>query len=130
MVNLDAAKKALIAYFDYQDTKAGNGYPRDSVVAKMIKGNIGSGSSGSRPPCKVEMTDLGFLQLVSRVEVAIDKLKARNNRAYRYLCLRYRDNYSQEQIAKELGCKRTTCHNLHITALEFIDCEDQVRDGW
>jgi len=120
--NSVAKKTALAAYFNYQRIKVGNGYPKDSTVGKMIGGNMSGGHSGSRPPMGVEMTELPFLQLVSRVENSLNRLRLANGRAYEYLQLRYEFNCTQKQIADELNCSIRTCSRLHSLVLGFIEC--------
>lgn len=117
----ERAKSALIAYFDYQKNKVGNGYSSKSIVAKMMNGDIGGSRRGGGTLKGVEMTDLGFLQVMSRVEVALNDLKSKQPRSWEYLHLRYGKSMSKSDISKEMGCHLNSCTNYHKKGISFID---------
>lgn len=113
-------KSALIAYFDYQDNKVGNGYPSLSTVAKIDDSSITHFTPCARVPKGVAMTELDFIKLVNTVEASLIKLRDNNFKLFLYIVLRYKYQIKNTKIAELLNCCTKTCGRLHKEGLSKI----------
>ena len=115
MANEDA-HSAIVAYYDHEREKTGNGYPTVSCGGERV----GASLPCSRVPAGVTMTDVAFLKLMRAVSSAIDSMRMREYKAYTYIELRYEREMSLDKIADLMGVSERQCRRYNEIAEETV----------
>ena len=113
----DKARRALTDYYAHMNRES-NGYARETITGKMVKGNIGNGNPGSTIPKGVKMTDPEFLKFINKMDLILDCM---DNEAYEYVVNKYKHGMTNSQITEITGYKKGKCVQVHMRALSYVD---------